>query len=215
VDLGILGATEVRGAGGRPVAVGGPRVRALPALLLLDAGRVVPTGRLIAGLYGEDPPPGGAANALQSQVSRLRRGLARGLLRGDPAGPAAVATGSGPSRTAAPRSQTLLTNSDLDRELIHMCGLWWCYFGWDSRPDSTGSRSMPPCRLTSRQDLASLVMMSKTSSTRFPVTVTRLPVVRCEICRRTVAYRPGQASAVLTEHYAKMHPGALGQTPRR
>jgi hypothetical protein len=42
------------------------------------------------------------------------------------------------------------------------------------------------------------------------VTVTRLPVVRCEICRRTVAHRPGQASQVLTEHYRREHPDALG-----
>ena len=50
-------------------------------------------------------------------------------------------------------------------------------------------------------DLASCVPMSRSDSSRFPVTVTRLPVTRCEICGRTVAYRPGQASAVLTEHY--------------
>src|SRR5690606_20975304 len=36
------------------------------------AGRVVPTERLIDGMYGDDPP-GNAANALQSRVSRLRR----------------------------------------------------------------------------------------------------------------------------------------------
>jgi hypothetical protein len=57
--------------------------------------------------------------------------------------------------------------------------------------------------------------MSKSTSSRFPVTVTRLPVVRCQICRRTVAYRPGQASAVLTEHYAKVHPEALGVPSER
>jgi hypothetical protein len=41
------------------------------------------------------------------------------------------------------------------------------------------------------------------------VTVTRLPVTRCEICGRTLAYRPGQASAVLTEHYHRKHPEAI------
>jgi hypothetical protein len=54
--------------------------------------------------------------------------------------------------------------------------------------------------------------MSKPSSRRFPVTVTQLPVVRCEICQRTVAHRPGQASQVLTEHYRREHPEALGLT---
>ncbi|MFF6778516.1 BTAD domain-containing putative transcriptional regulator [Streptomyces sp. NPDC012637] len=64
--------------GGAP-ASGGPRVRALLALLLLDAGRVVAAERLVDGLYG-DEPPAGAANALQSQVSRLRRaGLPDGV----------------------------------------------------------------------------------------------------------------------------------------
>jgi hypothetical protein len=52
--------------------------------------------------------------------------------------------------------------------------------------------------------------MTKPRPRRFPVTVTRLPVVRCEICRRTVAHRPGQASQVLTEHYRREHPDALG-----
>ena len=52
--------------------------------------------------------------------------------------------------------------------------------------------------------------MSKPRPRRFPVTVTRLPVVRCEICRRTVAHRPGEASQVLTEHYRREHPDALG-----
>jgi hypothetical protein len=55
--------------------------------------------------------------------------------------------------------------------------------------------------------------MSKPSSRRFPVTVTRLPVVRCEVCQRTVAHRPGQASHVLTEHYRREHPEELGLTP--
>jgi hypothetical protein len=58
--------------------------------------------------------------------------------------------------------------------------------------------------------------MKKSAATRFPVTVTHLPVMRCEICRRTVAYRPGQASAVLTGHYLRAHPEALavsGQPP--
>ncbi|WCN81161.1 BTAD domain-containing putative transcriptional regulator [Micromonospora sp. LH3U1] len=70
----ILGPTQVLLADGHEIPVGGPRLRALLALLLLDAGRVVSAERLIDGLYGEHPPRG-AANALQSQVSRLRQAL--------------------------------------------------------------------------------------------------------------------------------------------
>jgi hypothetical protein len=56
--------------------------------------------------------------------------------------------------------------------------------------------------------------MSKSNSRRFPVTVTRLPVTRCQICRCTVAYRPGSLSEVLTEHYRRAHPEALGLSSR-
>jgi hypothetical protein len=56
--------------------------------------------------------------------------------------------------------------------------------------------------------------MSRPDSSRFPVTVTRLPVTRCQICGRTLAYRPGKASDVLTEHYNRMHPDALNDASR-
>jgi hypothetical protein len=49
-------------------------------------------------------------------------------------------------------------------------------------------------------------MSSSARTSRHPVEVTYLPVVRCAVCRRTVAHRPGQASAVLTRHYEKAHP---------
>jgi hypothetical protein len=52
--------------------------------------------------------------------------------------------------------------------------------------------------------------MNKSPSRRFLVTVTQLPVTRCQICRRTVAYRSGSLSRVLTEHYRRTHPEALG-----
>ncbi|NUW46751.1 ATP-binding protein [Nonomuraea rhodomycinica] len=81
----ILGPARVVGEDGEPIPLGGPRVRALLALLALDAGRVVGAGSLIDGLYGERPPEG-VANALQSQVSRLRRALGRELVEFHPAG---------------------------------------------------------------------------------------------------------------------------------
>lgn len=52
--------------------------------------------------------------------------------------------------------------------------------------------------------------MSDSTASRFPVEVTHLPLVRCQICHRTVAHRPGQASEVLTKHYLRSHPEALG-----
>ena len=51
--------------------------------------------------------------------------------------------------------------------------------------------------------------MSKSPSRRFPVTLTQLPVTRCQICHRTVAYRPGNLTEVLTEHYRLAHPETL------
>jgi len=52
--------------------------------------------------------------------------------------------------------------------------------------------------------------MSNPGSRRFPVTAAHLPVTRCQICHRTVAHQPGKASEVLTEHYQRVHPEALG-----
>ncbi|MEV5494044.1 BTAD domain-containing putative transcriptional regulator [Nonomuraea fuscirosea] len=79
MQFGVLGPLVVRQPAGDPLAVGGPRPRALLAMLLLDAGRLVSIERLIDGQYG-DRPPSGAANAVQAQVSRLRRNLPADLI---------------------------------------------------------------------------------------------------------------------------------------
>ncbi|MBB5079639.1 BTAD domain-containing putative transcriptional regulator [Nonomuraea endophytica] len=81
----ILGPTKVRAEDGREVALGGPRVRALLVLLALQAGRIVPAEQLVDDLYGTRPPEG-ISNALQSQVSRLRRALGKDLVEFHPAG---------------------------------------------------------------------------------------------------------------------------------
>jgi hypothetical protein len=52
--------------------------------------------------------------------------------------------------------------------------------------------------------------MSTPRSRRFPVTVTHLPVTRWQLCDRTLAYRPGNISEFLTEHYRRAHPEELG-----
>jgi DNA-binding SARP family transcriptional activator len=74
VEFRILGPLEVV-AGGRPLALGGPRQRALLALLLTRANEVVSADRLIDELWGEHPPRD-PANALQYHVSQLRKALA-------------------------------------------------------------------------------------------------------------------------------------------
>ncbi|XVV08541.1 BTAD domain-containing putative transcriptional regulator [Actinoplanes sp. CA-131856] len=71
---GILGPARAERDDGTPVRTGGARLRSLLALLLLDAGRSVPVERLIDGMWGDDPPAG-ALNAVQSNISRLRRDL--------------------------------------------------------------------------------------------------------------------------------------------
>jgi hypothetical protein len=62
--------------------------------------------------------------------------------------------------------------------------------------------------------LASSGVMSKSRCLRFPVTITQLPVTRCQICHRTVAYRPGNLSEVLTGHSRLAHPQAPGVPSR-
>ncbi|MBO3748068.1 winged helix-turn-helix domain-containing protein [Streptosporangiaceae bacterium NEAU-GS5] len=83
-SFAVLGSLEVRDDG-TPVEIGGQRLRALLTLLLLDAGRTVPTDRLVAGVW-EDRPPSGVGNALQALVSRLRGTIDRELVVGGPAG---------------------------------------------------------------------------------------------------------------------------------
>jgi len=74
LELGLLGPVRAVRAG-RELRLGGPRQRAVLALLVVEAGRVVPAGRLIEELWRGDPPPG-AATTLRSYVSRLRGLLA-------------------------------------------------------------------------------------------------------------------------------------------
>ncbi|PZF82389.1 BTAD domain-containing putative transcriptional regulator [Jiangella anatolica] len=83
--IGILGPLEVRAGDGSPVYVAGARLRALLIILALEPGRLVPAGRLVDGIWGDDPPAG-AANALQALVSRLRRALPELAIESHPAG---------------------------------------------------------------------------------------------------------------------------------
>jgi DNA-binding SARP family transcriptional activator len=71
VEFRILGPLEVL-ENGSPLPITGVRQRALLAVLLLDANRVVSADRLINELWGEDTPEDGR-NALQVRVSQLRK----------------------------------------------------------------------------------------------------------------------------------------------
>ena len=77
-DFRILGSLEVEGEGG-PVAVGGQRQKALLVVLLLEAGRVVATDRLVDQVWGENAPKT-ATTSLQNAISRLRRELGPDVL---------------------------------------------------------------------------------------------------------------------------------------
>lgn len=69
----ILGPVEVWD-NGEPLVLGGPQKRALLAVLLLNANRVVSVDRLVEELWGDQPPPD-ARGLLRGCVARLRRAL--------------------------------------------------------------------------------------------------------------------------------------------
>ena len=78
MEFRILGPLEVR-FGERVLPLSGARQRTVLALLLLRAGEVVSSDRLIDELWGERPPPSGI-DALQMCVSRLRKVLPEGTV---------------------------------------------------------------------------------------------------------------------------------------
>src|SRR6266516_4776755 len=75
MDFRILGPLEVSTQGER-LDLGGQKQRALLAVLLLEANRVVSQDRLIEALW-EDNPPETALKALQVYVSQLRKALGK------------------------------------------------------------------------------------------------------------------------------------------
>ena len=74
MEFRVLGPLEV-GGDGQSVELGGVKQRSLLAMLLLHAGEVVSTDRLIDGLWGASPPLR-AGKSIQVYVSRLRKTLA-------------------------------------------------------------------------------------------------------------------------------------------
>lgn len=83
MQVRVLGDVEVEVAG-RLADIGGPKPRALLALLVAAAGRPVHVELLIDQIWGEEPPARVEAS-LQSYVARLRRSLEPDRAPGEPA----------------------------------------------------------------------------------------------------------------------------------
>ena len=105
LEFRILGPLEVV-EDDRCVALGGPRQRALLAILLLHRGEVVSSDCLIDELWGERPPAT-AAKTLQVYIFHLRKALGNGAL---------VTNGGGYLLTAAPEQVDEDRFSDLVAE---------------------------------------------------------------------------------------------------
>ncbi|MBE1530734.1 BTAD domain-containing putative transcriptional regulator [Actinomadura algeriensis] len=71
IQIRVFGGFEAE-VGGVPVALGGPRQRAVLALLVAARGRAVPVDRMIDDLWRGEPPAR-AVTSLQAYVSNLRR----------------------------------------------------------------------------------------------------------------------------------------------
>src|ERR687891_612034 len=84
MEFRILGPVEVRDDG-RLVRLGGGKQRAVLALLLLNANRVVASERMIELLWGERPPAT-AATALHGHISSLRKALGPDVIATRPPG---------------------------------------------------------------------------------------------------------------------------------
>jgi DNA-binding SARP family transcriptional activator len=83
VFIRVLGSIEAE-ANQTPIPLGGPRQRAVLALLVVARGQVVSVDRLIEDLWGGQPPAQ-ALKTLQSYVSNLRRLLEAGRIPRSPA----------------------------------------------------------------------------------------------------------------------------------
>lgn len=77
--FGVLGPLVATDDEGHELPLGGPRQRAVLAILLLRVGEAVSSDRLIDQLWGEHPPAT-AAKTLQVYVSNLRRALGDGVI---------------------------------------------------------------------------------------------------------------------------------------
>ena len=77
MQVRLLGPLEVVNESGKAVAIGGPKERALWAMLTIHANEVVSEDRLVDALWGSGEPPRTAVRTLQSYLSRLRKVVAQ------------------------------------------------------------------------------------------------------------------------------------------
>ena len=82
MEFGLFGPLVVR-RDGRELPLGGPKQRAVLAILLLRRGATVPADVLVDEIWGETAPPT-ARNALQGYVFQLRKTLEPDVARGEP-----------------------------------------------------------------------------------------------------------------------------------
>ncbi|MFC0625055.1 AfsR/SARP family transcriptional regulator [Kribbella deserti] len=73
VGFGVLGPVTAWDEAGAPIALKGPRHRAVLARLIVARGRVVPIGLLVDDLWLD--PPAGAVSAVRTFVAALRRAI--------------------------------------------------------------------------------------------------------------------------------------------
>ncbi|WP_245236772.1 BTAD domain-containing putative transcriptional regulator, partial [Streptomyces sviceus] len=74
VEFGVLGSVAAWDETGEPIALKGPRHRAVLARLLVARRRVVPVPRLVEDLWAGDPPAD-AVGTVRTFVAGLRRAL--------------------------------------------------------------------------------------------------------------------------------------------
>jgi len=84
MEFRILGQLEVLD-GSRVVSLGGPKKRAVLAILLLNLNRAVSSDRLISELWGDRTPPT-ALQTVRVHVSQIRRAIGPSLIRTVPTG---------------------------------------------------------------------------------------------------------------------------------
>lgn len=125
MDFLLLGRVEAHGSDHRPVVLGRRRERCLLGLLLLNAGEVVSSDRLVSLLWEDDPPEDPRAT-LRTYVSRLRVRLAE---LDNSGGPLLVAAHGGyradvdPASVDVHRFRVLVDQARSEREAEHAARL--------------------------------------------------------------------------------------------